>query len=323
MRISVVIPLYNHADMLPGCLRALLSQSRAVDEILIVDDASTDDGLQVAQTFSRQHAHVSVIRHDENRGCPAALNTGLHAVSGDLVLFAAADDMVLPDLILHAERLFELHPDAGLCCTEIALIDEANSVLGFRPPIVPIWQPGYVSAREVVRNLRTSDNWLCGPSIVYHRQRLIDIGGYDEALGSLCDGLAARLLAFKHGFLFIPDVLATWRISMTSLSHSTAMSTDLEQKNLDAASKWFKRHADDLPSWYEALFKRRYKFGILRLKLISEPIGRVRTVIRLVELFARYRPMALSLYVTNWIRKTRLSSTRVRTVETALRRLET
>jgi hypothetical protein len=91
-------------------------------------------------------------------------------------------------------------------------------MVGLRPVVAPRYQSGYLSPAEVRREIRHTDNWFVGPSVVYRRQPLAAIGYFDESLGTLCDGLAARLLSFRHGLYFAAEVLAVWTVNSTSFS---------------------------------------------------------------------------------------------------------
>lgn len=92
MKISVVIPAYNAAKWLSSALASVCSQSRPADEILIVDDGSTDGTGDLCRTFSE---NVRYIRR-ENGGLSAARNTGVAATFGDWILFLDADDTLVP-----------------------------------------------------------------------------------------------------------------------------------------------------------------------------------------------------------------------------------
>ena len=94
MRLSVVIPAYNRATLLPITLCSLLAQERAADEILVVDDGSTDDTAEVAEAFGHP---VRVIRQG-NQGPGAARNRGLAEARGEYIHFFDSDDLALPSL---------------------------------------------------------------------------------------------------------------------------------------------------------------------------------------------------------------------------------
>ncbi|GAB3222348.1 hypothetical protein GCM10027447_09170 [Glycomyces halotolerans] len=107
--VSVVIPCFDDEDALPLCLEAVKSQTRPPDELIVVDDASTDSSAEVAERFGCQ-----VIRHDRNRGVSAARNRGIAAASGDLLFFIDSDIVLHPDAIEAAVAAFERDGDLDI-----------------------------------------------------------------------------------------------------------------------------------------------------------------------------------------------------------------
>src|SRR5437879_10432527 len=94
--LSVVLPNFNHARLLPRAIRGLLAQERPADEILVVDDGSTDDSLSVIEAIAAVTPSITLLRNETNRGVIPTLARGLRAAQGRYVYFAAADDWVLP-----------------------------------------------------------------------------------------------------------------------------------------------------------------------------------------------------------------------------------
>lgn len=93
VRLSVVVPCYNEARTLQKCLDRLVAiQDEALQlEIIVVDDASTDDSLTVARAAASQHSEVTVFQHEINQGKGAALRTGIQNATGDIVAIQDAD----------------------------------------------------------------------------------------------------------------------------------------------------------------------------------------------------------------------------------------
>src|ERR1700687_4689610 len=166
MGISVVIPNFNHAERLPRSLRAMLRQVPAPDEIIVVDDASTDGSIGVIETFQRDYETIRLVRHASNRGAPAALNTGLAAAKGEFVYFGAADDFVLPDFFSAALAALKAFPDAAYFCAQVVLIDRNGAIIDFRPVSPPRRKNAYISPTKSRQLIRTSDNWAVGQSVV-------------------------------------------------------------------------------------------------------------------------------------------------------------
>jgi glycosyltransferase involved in cell wall biosynthesis len=267
--ISVILPNYNHAHWLPCALSALLRQDPLPAEVIVVDDASTDDSIAVIERIRHQHPIVQLIRHETNKGVAAAVDSALQRARGDFLFFAAADDFVLPGLFARAAQAFSDCREAAFFCSEVVQIDESNRIVGFRPSMIPQSQPGYVPPNEVRRRMHHSDNWFVGTSTVYRHTKLAEIGYFDQGLITLQDAMATRLLAFRHGFYFAPEVLAAWRVIPASLSARSSLSPANNEKLLAKARTWITtRFPDDVKTEYAEIFDRRLRFNFARARLV-------------------------------------------------------
>ena len=119
MRFTVIITLYNKAPYIARALRSILTQEKSASEIVIVDDASTDNSLVVArQTLEEEKRlccgiDIKVIEHKKNGGPSIARNTALKAVTGDYVFLLDADDEYHAGFFSRAEHIFKTY-DATL-----------------------------------------------------------------------------------------------------------------------------------------------------------------------------------------------------------------
>ena len=100
----VVIPCYNYGEFLQEAVDSVLLND-ADDEGTIVDDASTDDTLEVGQRLSQQYPHVSYMRHAAHVGANHARNSGIAAVDSIFVVLLDADDRIGPNYLFAAEKL--------------------------------------------------------------------------------------------------------------------------------------------------------------------------------------------------------------------------
>src|SRR5262245_27479734 len=158
-RLTAIIPNYNHGRYLPRAIRALADQRPAADEILVIDDGSSDDSIAVLRSFAEGVPTLRIIRNSQNCGPILTLNRGIAEARGDYIYLGAADDIALPGLFSTGLKLLELHPDAAFACAECRLVSDTGADLGIRPPARPLGVAGHVAAAMVPRLLRKSDNW--------------------------------------------------------------------------------------------------------------------------------------------------------------------
>ena len=112
MQVSVVIPMYNAASTIVTCIESCLSQSVSVKEIIVVDDASTDESSAMVEAHFGNK--VSLIKLSENAGPSIARNAGWDRASGDYVAFLDSDDAWLPEKIALCIAALRPHPDCLL-----------------------------------------------------------------------------------------------------------------------------------------------------------------------------------------------------------------
>jgi glycosyltransferase involved in cell wall biosynthesis len=274
LTLSVVLPNYNHAKYIGRALAALLGQERAADEIIVIDDGSTDDSVAVIERIAAAAPTIRLLRNPKNVGVIPTLQRGLEAACGKYIYFAASDDWVFPGFFALALRRLEADPDIGLFCGEAMLIDGgSNRPFAVRPAVRPRMRAGRIDATAVQELLRSTDNWILTGSAIFRRDCVTWAGDFDARLGTFADGFIARKVALKYGFLFEPEIVASWVVFPDSVSRKTAL--DLERTKyilevvptLIAADPGF-------PPWYAAAFRDRWRFAACRLALQADPIAR-------------------------------------------------
>ncbi len=269
MSLSVIMPNFNHGMVISRALRSVLQQIPGATEIIVVDDASTDNSVELIQSIAEQNASIRIIRHRSNQGVAAAMRTGIADTSGEYLHFLAADDLVLPGLFAAAISALEANPAASFFCSDVAIIDRAGSLVSLRPFMAPQSKSGYVSPSAVRKLIRSSDNWFVGPSVIYRRKPLAAAEYFDVDLASVCDAMTVRLLAFRHGFYYASEILAVCSVAPETVSGRAAVSSTEGRHLINAASAWIERkYPEDVGAVYSRLFKRRLCFGMTRLRLV-------------------------------------------------------
>jgi glycosyltransferase involved in cell wall biosynthesis len=282
-RVSIVIPNYNHARFLGQSLGSVRAQGRIPDEVIVIDDGSEDDSLSVIEAESVGLPSFRLVRHAVRQGVIATLNEGLALAQGEYICFLGADDYLAPDFVDASSTLLEQYPEAGFCCACVDLVGSgADGPTHIRPIVLPSTRPGLISAPEFQTMLRSIDNMFLGTVMLYRREILQAIGGFDAHLGSLADGIAARVIAARHGFCFVPRVLGFWRIAESNYSILAATNPETLSILIGAARRVIESDPQALfPKGYGALFERRIRFGGSRLVALDgtlPPTDRARTI---------------------------------------------
>lgn len=329
--LSVVLPNYNHGRYIGRAVETLLTQTRVPDELIIVDDASTDDSLAIIHGLSAKSSRITVVARPVNGGTNAALRAGIERATGRYILFGAADDWYFPGFCALGLRMLAAHPEVGLFCGDTVLIDGATErTIGFRPAARPLYRGGAVTPAECRRLLARIDNFIHTGAAIFRREAIAAAGGLNDELGTFADGFLTRKIALTSGFCYTPEFVACWRVFASGMSRTTALDP---AKARDALALYPARIAADpaFPGWYAEAFRRRLRFGTARLMLqasapdfhfITEmtargPIdraaltmlgtclrGRARRLAMLGWLTLRLRPYRVTdIAITAWLRK--------------------
>ena len=278
MQLSVVLPNYNHAASLPRALDALLTQSRPSDEVLLVDDGSTDGSVAVMERYAAQHSAVKVLRHGANRGVAAAVNTGLASARGRWVYGAGADDAVRPGFFERGMELAERSPDAGAIFGRVVCHYSDHR----RPETLRIarWagRSGRVKPAEYLEHLREAEaGFSLGAATIFRREALLGVGGFRGELGPWADTFAARTLTLRHGGIYLDEPCVDWTVHGGSYSHATATGNPQRMKQIgDMAASLMRREFAGLHSeafierWHER-WELEMAGGFERLRGVALP----------------------------------------------------
>jgi len=162
LKVSIVLPTYNGTKYLAQSLESCFAQSHHAIEVIVVDDGSSPAVAETVAPFSG--FRLKYLRHDTNRGLPAALNTGFAEASGALLTWTSDDNLYTPDAIEQMVRFLCTYPDVDFVYSDAYEIDAEGNVVGMLWVPPPEW-------------LRVKNR--VGGSFMYRRRVYEALGGYD------------------------------------------------------------------------------------------------------------------------------------------------
>jgi glycosyltransferase involved in cell wall biosynthesis len=229
--IAVLIPAHDAAPFIREALDSVAAQiPRLPDEVVVVDDGSRDDTAEIVRRWIRDYPGRARLVQQAQRGVSAARNTGLRAVTADLVALLDADDCLLPD---HLDRLAAAfrHDTALAVCFADALVFsergiEQKSLLAGKT----VESLAYDELEGGLRLLRDSPyaslvdgNYVPTSATLISRRLLEEAGEFDETLTHAEDRDLMLRLARLGRFAYYTRVVARKRLHETNLSHPRAI----------------------------------------------------------------------------------------------------
>ncbi|WP_115865084.1 glycosyltransferase family 2 protein [Halorussus litoreus] len=238
--VSVIVPTYERADVLPRALDSALGQSFSDLEVVVVDDGSTDGTAEIVAKYRNRDDRVRSLAHEENRGLAAARNTGIEAATGEYVTFLDSDDELHPDLVAETMAVLADRP------TDCAGAFVAYEVMreGSRAAVH--------DAEGLVRSVESFDGRQVRMGGTTLRARALDdLGGFDETFpyGEEYD-LWIRLVA-DHYLVGIDEPLYRY------YKHGEQLTAN-DGKIIEGVARLLAKHPD-LPPAYAA--RHRYARG--------------------------------------------------------------
>lgn len=201
--LSFLCPAYNHSKYVAEFLQSLFSQTVSNWELIIVDDCSSDNTVEIIKQFP--DPRIRLICHDMNQGINAGLNDALSVSAGEYVSFVASDDLVQPEYVQMVAETFQKHPGNGYLMVALSQMDEKGRTLQKGSVLQKIEKPqseeesqSKLDGTHFFRDLFLRNNQLQSPGLAMRR------------------GLAERVFPLKLGFFVLQDVATLLALSYYS-----------------------------------------------------------------------------------------------------------
>lgn len=233
---SVIIPCYNSEAYLIDALESVVNQTYAEWELIIINDGSFDNTLEIADSYAEKDARVKVFSK-ENGGYATAVNMGLEHVKGDYFLFLGSDDYLATDLferLYHEIEKINILPDMIAFRTRLikkGVIREIEKHTNFDTTLLSKCQiKEFIETKPKYASIfSTRDTSRCYKSDLLGETRYFGTTGMDA------DGIFSMLISHKAcSFFNIPIDGYYWRLRGDSVSATTSL-----PKTIDRISNWY------------------------------------------------------------------------------------
>jgi len=252
-RVSVILPTYNRRSVLGGAIRSALRRIGGRDEIVVVDDGSTDGSAEAVRAIP---GPIRLLR-TERRGPAAARNAGIEAAAGEYLAFLDSDDEWLPAGL--DEQVAALADGgAGLSHAAARNVDLNGDPVERRPR--------RALAGDVLPELLRR-NFVTTSTAVVPRAVLEAAGGFDEALGRSMDWDLWIRIAERHRFHYFPATVARYRFHDGQQIRDREEVDDCRRRILEKTLARYRKDRPELvPRVRRLLAYRLLRLGRLRLR---------------------------------------------------------
>jgi glycosyltransferase involved in cell wall biosynthesis len=243
-RVSVLVTSYNHARYVEEALDSLRRQTSRDFEIIITDDASSDDSAEVIEAWlARTGCSAQFIRNQANRGICANRNAALTRASGTFVCSLSGDDSYEPDRIERQLACFLAQPErVAAVYTDMLVVDTEGRPSG--RSFLNVMLNGAAPPQGELFARILAGNFLPAPAVMVRRSAIAAVGGYDESL--FYEDLDMWLrLSFRFHFVYLPGLLVRYRNHESSMSNSPSSRPLMHRSYSQILRKWLDAGLDD------------------------------------------------------------------------------
>lgn len=215
--VSVIVPVYQVEAYLPRCLNSLCSQSLSNIEIILVDDASTDNCGTICEEYASKDARIKVFHQPENRGLSAARNLGIKNATGHYLMFVDSDDWVHEDFCKAAYECAEKN-QADLVMFNYIRVEFGKATNNNPTKVFRSFSDG-IKTKEESLDMMLADGGNAAWNKIYRKELFEDIS-YPEGFLYEDTGATYKLVYKATCFSFLDQVLYYHYIRPNSITKS-------------------------------------------------------------------------------------------------------
>ncbi len=222
--VSVCIPSFNHAKYIGECIQSILDQTFSNFEIVITDDCSSDNSIEVIRSFS--DPRIRLFQLPRNQGPSVAANNNIRQARGQFLCLVASDDLFRPEKLERQLAFLSANPDIAAAFTYMRYVDESGKEIadhvGYK------WIEVDNQPRETwLRRFFTTGNCLSAPTVMIRKTVLDTIGSFDPRFLQTQDFDLWIRVCLQFDVYVMPERLVDYRIRENQ--QNTSASTPFQQ----------------------------------------------------------------------------------------------
>jgi len=222
------MPVFNAEETLPECLQSILSQTFQDFELIVVNDNSTDQSMEVLQSYDDPRVRIF---DNKQKGIVSALNLGLQHCHSDLVARMDADDVMYAARLEKQYGVMNKDPSITLCATRARKFPEEKIKAGYVEYMR--WQNACLTEQDI-RDQIYIESPFAHPSVMFRKSRVLDLGAYRDGEFPEDYELWLRLFHAGEGMMKLDEVLIDWRESEHRLSRTSSRYSEAAFEKLRA-----------------------------------------------------------------------------------------
>lgn len=225
MSTTVVIINYNYELYIRDTLNSVFNQTVPFDEVIIIDDCSTDKSVEVIQEYIKKYPSIRFYQNDKNRGVTYTTNRAINLATSDYIAAIASDDIYLKNFNEACQETLKEYPDTGIICSKFSYFeDDKISQITPYPRSFNSKETVFLKGPTLLKAMRSKKFWI--PSPAMYRKDLFDLlGGYDHQFGEYTDFFMYAMISFEKGACYIPEILSAIRVHSNRFSDKVDLKT--------------------------------------------------------------------------------------------------
>lgn len=296
-KVSIVLPSYNYDQYLDERIQSLLDQTYQDFELIIVDDASTDNSVDVIQKYDSDH-RVKTRFFSENSGLPyKRWNDGAEMALGDYILFAGADDSCALTMVESLASKLDANPNIGIAYCQSMQMDSKSKLIRSMKKYTDTldqkrWSKDYIDKGTNECKYLAIKNVIPNASAAMIRRKVFNqIGGFDENLKLVADWMLWSKILVVSDVAFVAEPLNYFRChSDTVRSKMMKLGTHTEEIYMFIST--VVKEAEVSQEYSEKAFERaayRWVNSILRL-LVTKPVLAIQKAKAIYSVASQFDP---------------------------------